>query len=256
MVSNVMRRIACVSGLAIASSLLTSASVSAQVVTVNEASGAPGSTVEVVVNFAGEGSGASASNVDLGFEAGNPIDAAAGNPDCTVNPDIMKESTAFRFRPSGCTHGVDCTQARAGVISFNPANNATPIPDGVMFTCRFTIPSDAAIGDDFPINVDAASAVFPDGSEDDITAVSSGATINVVAVPTATSTPVDPTATSTPTRTNTPVPTNTTAPTNTRARGGGDDDDGCQVVAPANSSAGWLLLIPAAALLWQRRRSR
>jgi hypothetical protein len=61
-----------------------------------------------------------------------------------------------------------------------PANNALPIPDGVVFTCRFDIPAAANVGDTFAIRVAFASAVFPDGHEVDVTAASQGSTIRVV----------------------------------------------------------------------------
>lgn len=227
----------------------------AQFATVEDASGQAGTEVTVDVNWTGEDSGASGSNVNLAFDASNPIPADGnGNPNCTVNPDIMKESTSFRYRPTGCDLGVDCDQVLAGVISFNPNTNANPIPDGLMFSCPFNIPEDAVEGDEFAIDIALATAVFPDGSEETVTDDSSGGVVRVVVEPTPTNTPLPPTATNTPAATNTPTntPTNSPRPTG----GGGDDDDGCQVVAPATSGAGWLLLIPAAALLWQRRRSR
>lgn len=243
------------SSIAGVAALMFSGVAQAQFATVENTSGEAGEQVTVNVNWTGEDSGASGTNINLAFDASNPIPADGnGNPNCTVNPDIMKESTSFRYRPTGCDLGVDCDQVLAGVISFNPNTNANPIPDGLVFSCPFNIPGDAVEGDEFAIDIALATAVFPDGSEETVTDNSSGGVVSVVVPPTPTNTPE---ATNTPVPTNTSPPTNTPVPTSTRSGGGGgDDDDGCQVVAPASSGAGWLLLIPAAALLWQRRRSR
>jgi hypothetical protein len=254
-----IRKIASVCTVGAAVSLIGFGSAQAQFVTIGNASGAAGSTVEVVVSFTGEGSGASAANIEMGNPATTPINVREnGNPDCAVNPDINKGNSSFRFRPRNCTTGTDCDTVLIAIISLDEEFNGVPIPDGPIATCNFTIPGAASPGISFDFPVNLAEAIFagPPATSEDVTAASSGGVVNVVDVPTATSTPDVPTPTNTPTRTNTPRATDTAVATATRSGGGGDDDDGCQVVAPANSSAGWLLLIPAAALLWQRRRSR
>lgn len=255
-----MRKVAFVCAAGAAVWLIGLGSAQAQFFTVGDASGEAGSTVELVVSITGEGSGASAANIEVGNPATTPVNPRDnGNPDCTVNPDINKGNSSFRFRPRNCTLGTDCDTVLVAIIDLSEDFNAVPIPDGPVATCNFTIPESAQPGDTFAFPINLAEAIFagPPATSEDVTAASSGGTVSVVIAPTATQTPDVPTATNTPTRTNTPRPTDTAAPTATRAGGGGgDDDDGCQVVAPANSSAGWLLLIPAAALLWQRRRSR
>jgi hypothetical protein len=234
-----------------ATALLFAGTVNAQSVSVAAASGGVGSTVALEVSFtAAEDFATTGLAVRLGFDSANPINLADTKPACIVNPDIMKDSTDFNFLPNGCTHGTDCVQVLAGVVSFVPANNALEIPSGPVFTCTFTIPEGATEGDTFQFNVDSAIANDVDGLERDVTEASTGGTVTVVlatATPTSTDTP-EPTATPT----NTPQAT----ATNTPGAGGGEDDDGCQMVAPADAHAGWLLLVPAAVLIWRRRRAR
>lgn len=152
----------------------------AQVVEVDRATGRTGDTVEVTVRLVGQGSGASALRVNLDFDPAAPILAREGKPVCSVNPDILKESTSFVFVPAGCTAGIDCSGVRAGVISFSPENNAAAVPSGATFSCLFAIPAGASAEDMFRINVDSASAVFPDGSEIDISAASYDGSVRVV----------------------------------------------------------------------------
>ncbi len=253
---NLVRRISSRTACSAAAALLIGVGgiAQAQVIDVGDASGQAGTTVQIPVNWdAGAVENASGLTVDIGF-GDHPVDATGTNrPNCTLASAVaaVKTASGFSFRPAQCTVGTTCTAARAGIIDFGD-NNATPVPEGEIYTCSFTIPSGANDGDTFEFSIQAASYVDPDGNETDITEASNGGTVSVVvAPPTATATPVPPE----PTATNTAVPP---TPTNTKPPGGGGsgDDDGCQVVAPANSSAAWLLMIPAAVLLWQRRRSR
>src|SRR5262245_21965108 len=66
-----------------------------------------------------------------------------GHPDCTVNPSILKEATAFRFTPVGCTPGSTCTGMKSDVLSFQ---NLDPIPNGVLYTCSVAISATAEPG--------------------------------------------------------------------------------------------------------------
>lgn len=243
MVSNVMQGI----GSRFASGLMAgalalglgSAAYAQPSVTIEDAEGAAGSTVNFTVSYAEGGSGGTGLTIDIGFND-NPIDIAACTFDARItDPPLGKESSAFALRPG--------TALRAGIVSFRAAFNTIVITDGALFTCGFPIPAGTAEGTEFDFTIDAASYIVPDGTETAITSTTNG----VVRVgPAVTNTPV---ASPTPTP---PEASPTNTATNTRAGGGGGgDDDGCQVVAPVQANAAWLLLIPAV-LLWQRRRAR
>ncbi len=248
MASKVMRRIGqgtAASVVAAAVLCFSSGVARAQSIDVGDAEGEAGSQVTFEVSWSAGDSGGSGLTVDIGF-GGHPIDVANNKPACTFSDAVkaVKEASSFSFRPAGCTVGSTCTAFRAGIISFNPDNNPLPVPEGVIYSCTFTIPSEAQEGDRFEFTVDAASYIVPDGTERDITEASNGGVVTVIIPPPP------------PTATNTPEPTNTPLPTSTRVPGGEDDDDGCQIISPAQSNAGWVLLIPAALLLWMRRRGR
>jgi hypothetical protein len=152
-------------------------------VSVDTVQGRPGSTISFGVRFSGAGSGANAVATDLAVEQPSGLIGAGNRPACTRNVQINKEATGFAFRPPGCDPAVNCTQVRAGVISLVQENNATPLPDGEVFRCSFTIPQNAPIGGAFNVNVAGASAVFPSGTEQNVTGASQGGQIRVVDVP-------------------------------------------------------------------------
>jgi len=198
---------------------------------------------------------------DLTFPAGLQIDTVSGKPACSVNPAIDKGGTAFSFRPSGCTPGVDC-MVRALVLALD---NTDPIPDGsVLYTCAV---KNITTGGE--ITLSGLHMSTPAGSA--LTGVG-GQGINFcvegVVQPTLTPTnpPPPPSATPTltvappspPTATNTPKPTSTASPTSTPNTSGTvvEDEGGCQINTLGTSSSGWLLLFPVAAILVIRRRSR
>ncbi len=255
---NLVRRISSRSACGAAAALLIGVGgiAQAQVIDIGDVSGAAGSTVQIPVSWDnGSADDASGLTVDIAFAAANSIDptsATPPKPNCTLAENVraVKTASGFSYRPPQCTVGDTCTIARAGIIDFGDFN-ATPVPEGQIYTCSFTIPAGASPTDTFEFTIMNASYIIPDGTETDVTDGSSGGTVSVSTEPTATSTPEE-TATPEPTNTSPlPTATNTKVPST-----GNDEDDGCQVVAPANSSAAWLLMIPAAVLLWQRRRSR
>ncbi len=237
----------------------------AQAIRVLDAQGEAGSQVALQVSWEAGGSGASGLTVDIGFD-GHPIDVANNKPACTFTDAVrsVKEASSFSFRPPGCTVGTTCTAFRAGIISFNPDNNPLPVPEGVIYTCIFTIPADATPGQEFAFSVNKASFIVPTGAETDVTAASRGGVVRVVAppptdTPTATLapptfTPTIPPATPTPTR----APA-TLTPTRTPVTPGGgaaEEDGGCHIHAGASASSGWLLLIPVGVLALLCRRWR
>jgi hypothetical protein len=73
-----------------------------------------------------------------------PPDVGISFRRCRVNGGIEKNGSAFALLPSGCTPGVDCTRARAIVLSFE---NVDPIADGaVLYSCEVAISADARPG--------------------------------------------------------------------------------------------------------------
>lgn len=231
-------------------------------VDIGSAQGVAGSTVSIDVSLAGASDTEQVVAIvtTIGFDAATPI--AAGNdgkPDCSLNPSIMKDNTSYSYQPRNCTVGTDCTAVKAAVISLNPATAKTPIPNGVVITCRFAIPAGAATGTMFALTNVKSTVTDPDNVDTDVTEGSQSGQVEVVE-----STPT-PTETNTPVPTDTPVPTNTLPPTLTptitntpvpTATSSAKDDDGCQIVSVHQGSTGWLLLFPAAALFWLRRRPR
>jgi hypothetical protein len=207
--------------------------------------------VDISLNGTGDQTIVAMTN-DIGFPPMAGIAANdSGDPDCTLNPSIMKGNTGFTFRPRDCTPGTDCTAIRATVISFNEDEADTDIPDGVLYTCNVAIPGGATVGSVIALTNETALITNIDREDIDVSEASADGSVEVIEPPTNT-------PTFTPEPTDTPVPEETATPTNTTrpTGGGGEDDDGCQMVAPVDASAGWLLLVPAAVLIWRRRRAR
>src|SRR6185369_13859084 len=66
-----------------------------------------------------------------------------GSPDCTVNPAIDKNDSAFRFASIDCA-GSACIAVRAIVVAFD---NVDTIPDGsVLYSCEVEIAADVPDG--------------------------------------------------------------------------------------------------------------
>jgi hypothetical protein len=107
------------------------------VIAVGSATDLPNHHVTFAVTLNAMGARVAGTQLDLAFDPSTPIDADNGNPRCTVNPDIHKSASGFRFVPPGCTPGVDCAAIRAIIIAFD---NLDTIPDGAtLFTCSTTI---------------------------------------------------------------------------------------------------------------------
>ncbi|HVN83674.1 MAG TPA: hypothetical protein VMW17_02395 [Candidatus Binatia bacterium] len=193
----------------------------------------------------------------------NP-DIGAATPDCIDDPTSgpcksLNKAVATCPGPQSdpCPDGDDGKTRFRGIIL--ATNNTTTIPDGVLYTCTFTIAAGATAGADLT-NVGASSS-DPSGGKLDSTGANGRIDVTVdTPTPTVTDTPVAPTATSTVPPTDTPVPTatktNTPVPTATNTRAPGGEDDGCQIGAGHSSNSGWLMMLPVAALIVLRRRSR
>lgn len=113
-------------------------------VLLGSANGAPGQQVAVAATLSSGGNSVAGVQADITFDLSTHIAALPdGTPNCTVNPAIQKEETAFAFQPFGCS-GTACTGVRAVVISFT---NTTSIDNGAqLFTCTITIEPTAIAG--------------------------------------------------------------------------------------------------------------
>lgn len=108
--------------------------------------GAPGDTVTISAKLAGATNQFAATSNDIVYDS-TQVDVALktnGKPDCTINPDINADSVAGKGLstsqpPSPATAKV----LRVGVLS---TENVNPIPDGLLFTCKFKIAAAAAPG--------------------------------------------------------------------------------------------------------------
>lgn len=98
---------------------------------------------------------------DLTFDSTNaPIAAKPDDtPDCSVNPAIHKDASAFGFLPAGCT-GTECTGIRAIVFA---TDSVDPILAGsVLYACTVDISADAADGQ-YPLAVSGIVVSSPHG---------------------------------------------------------------------------------------------
>jgi hypothetical protein len=245
-----------------AAMLLASQAFGQASITIGDATAAPGTDVAVDVILAtsqGEGVEVAGTQNDITFDPADGANLAALNR-CVINPAIGDDAAGCEDDPNSgpckqLNRALDDVEGgrrfRGLILSLS---NTTIIPDGVLYTCTFTVASDAAVGTVIPLGCSNQGASDPAGGA--ITTACGNGSITVQNPPTNT-----PTATTAPTNTPTTPATEptTVGPTRTNTRPtstGSDDDDGCQVVAPASSHMTWLLFAPAALLLWSRRRSR
>jgi hypothetical protein len=163
--------------------------------------GYPGQQVSFAVTLHTQGALVISAGLDIAFDALNtPILANQDvQPDCTVNPDIRKQSV-FDFLPPGCS-GSACTAISTSVF---PIQIFEAIPDGAtLYTCRVGIAATAPLGE-YALTVSSVELVDP--LSNDIPGVrADNGKILVVPEPTSTPTPTD-TATPTDTPTLTPTP--------------------------------------------------
>lgn len=199
------------------------------VFSVGSATGKAGQQVSFSVTLQTSGQAVGGTQNDIGFDAHAPIAVRAnGKPDCTVNPSIDKNGTAFAFQPGRCTYGVDCTAVRALVLS---VDNSTPIPDGAaLYTCRVAIAANAPAGTyALPSAPFSAVASSPDGTK--IPVVVTDGAITVIAASGQTA------------RVQAAQSTGATQSTGT----------GCAIDGSGDRGIIWQLLIAAVALGWRRR---
>ena len=116
---------------------------------VGSATGHPGERVIIAVTLHTAGEDVVATENRILLDARAPIATRSNRPDCTVNPEIDKDSATFAFFPPGCVSTASCELARAIVISFG---NSDPIPPGsVLYTCAVDIAPTATPGEVVPL---------------------------------------------------------------------------------------------------------
>jgi len=158
---------------------------------------------------------------DFSFDRVNApvVRRANGRPDCTVNPEINKNSTSFAFQPPMCT-AETCTGVRAIVFS---SEDVEPIPDGSpLYTCNVQVAESAPDGT-YPLTLSGVILSNPQGmrvcgtTANPCSAVNGAVVVGGVVPGTPTPTPTATTpatgATATPTTTATGGATPTRTPT-------------------------------------------
>ncbi|MFI5394538.1 MAG: Ig-like domain-containing protein [Candidatus Binatia bacterium] len=125
------------------------------------ATGQPGEAVTFAVSLTAAGQRVARVENYLRFDPNIGIGAKAdGTPDCTVNPDIHKNATAFSFVTVG-----DETWMHARVYD---DGNSDPIPDGaILYTCTVNIAPTAPPAT-YPMIIWKATGTTPEGATLDI----------------------------------------------------------------------------------------
>ena len=149
-------------------------------VDIGRAEGEAGTTVSFDVSLRGGGGKIVATVNQISFDAAAEVDTTAdGKPDCSLNPALPKEHTGFAFQPRNCAPGASCTSMKAVVISLNPSTAKLPIPDGPLYTCRFTIPDTGAPGKVFSLTTVRAVVTESDNTDIDVTGQSQNGMVRV-----------------------------------------------------------------------------
>lgn len=112
---------------------------------IGSATGSAGQRVQVSVSIDTKGLDISGIQNDITFDPDTAVAARAnGRPDCTVNPAINKNASAFAFQPPSCRLSGDCDRLRAVIFAID---NGDSIPDGaVLYTCNVDIAASASPG--------------------------------------------------------------------------------------------------------------
>jgi endoglycosylceramidase len=171
---------------------------------IRPATGDPGTTVTIDVRLS-VGTDVAGTQNDIGFAPQTRIAArSSGRPNCRANDLINKGATSFAFQPPDCEPGLDCTAARALVLSLD---NVDPIPVGsVLYTCDVAIAADAPLGE-YALTCLNADASDPDGNPLPTTCRASSVQVGFLPIPSPTPTfPLNFTPSPAPTGTSTPTP--------------------------------------------------
>ena len=270
----------------------------AQVPSINVGSADPGANNKAVIDITLASNGANVGGTQNTIVFDNTVLSLA-SADCKINPAIGLSPQGAEGaqcaddpsigpcknlsktikpcgtspQPLGCPSdaGTNLSVVNA-IVAATAAPNTNPIPDGVLYTCTFTVTNAAGL----PTSLGNLSIVASDPTGHQLCSGSAtpcggtGGSIPTGGAP-PTNTPRVTPPTNTPTvtpptntpgvtpATNTPVVVATATPTATDTPGGGgpsfEDSDGCHIGTTA-TGFGWWLLIPAVGLLVIRRRRR
>jgi hypothetical protein len=240
----------------------------AEIIVQQDVPAAPGTDVAVTITLGTQGQ-------DVGEEVAGTqnditFDPALANLTalnrCVINPEISDDAAGCEDDPNSgpckqlnrALDDVEGGRRFRGLI-LSLANTTTIMQGTLLYTCTFTVASDAALGTTIPLACSNAGASDPDGGAITTTCQSGSIVVALANTATPTATATTEVTVAPPTTPPTTGPT-TVPPTNTPDGEDDDDffdedDDGCQMVGPGSSHTGWLLFAPAALLLW-RRRSR
>jgi hypothetical protein len=123
------------------------ASGSIPLIVLSETEARPGEVVRATATLQTAGATIAGTQNYIGFDPRQLVIKGSNNqPDCSPNPAIRKEGTAFSFQPSGCRSGLSssCTGVRALVLSLS---NVNPIPNGaVLYSCNVQLSPQASPG--------------------------------------------------------------------------------------------------------------
>lgn len=158
-----MRKVtSCLSGAALSLMLVASAAYGQATIEIGSVEGS--GTIEVTLATGGEDVAGTENTIEFGPEV-----QITG---CAVNPDIMREASAFSLSPSGCDG--DCESVKGLILSFS---NLDPLPDGtVLYTCD--VDAGGAAPGDYPLTCTGPGASDPAGN-----AVDTNCTDGTVTVP-------------------------------------------------------------------------
>jgi hypothetical protein len=129
---------------------------------VSSVASAAGARVTIAVTLQAGGALIAGTQNDLHVDGMNISIAAQpdGTPDCTVEPGIRKNGTAFNFQTSDCV-GAVCTTVRALVLALD---NVDPIADGsALYQCTVEVAPGAANGA-YPLSIDNIIMSGPQGN--------------------------------------------------------------------------------------------
>jgi hypothetical protein len=116
-------------------------------IVLSETDARPGQVVRVTATLQTAGQTIAGTQNDIGFDPRQLVIKGSNNqPDCSANPAIRKEGTAFSFQPSRCKTGLSssCNGVRALVLSLG---NVDPIPNGsVLYSCNVQLSPQASPG--------------------------------------------------------------------------------------------------------------
>lgn len=114
-------------------------------ITLAEARGAPGAEVVVAAALAGAANRLFAASIDIAYDPRQvAVRRSGAEPDCSIDPSLGPASASRKQLLLAILPGRDGREIlRVGLLSFTTVRS---IPDGPLFTCRFTIDAAAADG--------------------------------------------------------------------------------------------------------------